>query len=126
MFVNPVLFQAARVIEPTNPLANVVISITDSISKLPVYKSEISVIGMNNTVFKEIESDQDGTTNMQLPTGNYNIEIRKDGYAVFKTPLNIENSNTVSKTYNLEPESVTYNSFFLIGMICEKLPKIPK
>lgn len=126
VFVNPVLFQAARVIEPTNPLANVVISINDSISKLPVYKSEISVIGTNNTVFKEIESDQDGTTNIQLPTGNYNIEIKKDGYAVFKAPLCIENSNTVSKAYNLEPESVTYNSFFLIGMICERLPKIPK
>lgn len=125
VFVNPVLFQPVTVIV-ASVLAILDINIKDVISKLPVYKSEISVMGINNTVFKEIESDNDGKIKIELPVGNYTIEIRKDGYGVLKTTLNVDNLNTISKDYFLDPKSVTYNSFFLLGMICEKLPKVPK
>jgi len=124
---NPGLFHPVVINPlPVISLATVVLAVKDSVSGAGIYKSEISIMGVNNKYFKEIESDQEGTTNVELPVGNYTINIQKDGYKILEEPLNIENLNTLSKNYSLIPESVTYDSFFLIGMICEKLPKIPK
>jgi len=127
ILVNPVLFQPAIVttITPAN-LTSIIVNINDSVTKQAIYKSEISIIGINNAFFKEIESNKEGSTEIKLPVGNYKVIIVKDGYRVFEQELKIENQNTVSKEYSLLPESVNYDSFFLIGMICEKLPKIPK
>ena len=124
LHINPILFQP--VIVTNTSLTQIILNVTDSVSKLPVYKSEISIIGTNNNVFKEIESDEKGTIEFQLPIGNYTIKIKKDGYKIYEGELKIENSNPVSKEFLLVPQSVTYDSFFLIGMICEKLPQIPK
>ena len=126
ILVNPVLFQPAIVttIIPANQ-TTIVVNIKDSITKQAVYKSEISIIGINNAFFKEIESNKEGSTEIKLPIGNYKLTIIKDGYRVFEEELKVENQNTISKEYSLLPESVNYDSFFLIGMVCEKLPKIP-
>lgn len=127
ILVNPVLFQPAIIanINLVN-LTSVIVNIKDFITKEAIYKSEISIIGINNSYFKEIESNKEGSTEIKLPVGNYKVTIIKDGYSVFEEELKIENQNTISKEYSLKPESVNYDSFFLIGMICEKLPKIPK
>jgi len=124
--VNPVLFQPVLVTAVPLKLATIVLSVKDSISKAAVYKSEISIIGVNNNFFREIESDQNGEISTELPIGNYTIKIQKDGYKIFESAIGISNGNTITKTYELLPESVTYDSFFLIGMICEILPKIPR
>lgn len=124
--LNPVLFQPVTIIQTDNKLVTIILNIKDAITKSVIYQSEISITGTNNTVFKEIESDRDGSTNLQLPIGNYTIEIRKNGYSLFRSSVKIENTNPLVKDFYLDPESVTYDSFFLIGMICEKLPKIPK
>ncbi len=126
ILVNPVLFQPAIVATINiGNLTTIVVNIKDSVTKQAIYKSEISIIGINNAFFKEIESNKEGSTELKLPIGNYKITIIKDGYRVFEEELKIENQNTISKEYSLKPESVNYDSFFLIGMICEKLPKIP-
>lgn len=125
VILNPVLFHPIKIIEINNNLANVIFTIKDKITKIGIYKTEISIMGTNNSVFKEVESDENGTINFQLPIGNYSVEIKKDGYSLLKTTLNIINTNTVNQEHILNPESVTYDTYFLIGMICEKLPKIP-
>ncbi|WP_143055631.1 hypothetical protein [Flavobacterium terrigena] len=123
---NPALFKPV-IITTINigNLTTIVVNIKDSITKQAIYKSEISIIGINNSFFKEIESNKEGSTEIKLPVGNYKVIIVKDGYSVFEEELKIENQNTISKEYSLNPESVNYDSFFLIGMVCEKLPKIP-
>lgn len=121
---NPVLFQPAVVFAINNNQTTIVVNIKDSMTKQDVYKSEISIIGTNNSYFKEIESDKEGTIDFKLPIGNYKIKIVKDGYSILEQELKIENKNTITKEYSLVPESVNYDSYFLIGMICEKLPKI--
>jgi hypothetical protein len=127
IIVNPSLFHAALVTNlDLSDLTSIIINLKDSITKTPIYKSDISIIGINNTFFKEIESDKEGLTEIKLPIGNYKVTIVKDGYRVLEGEIKVENKNTISKEYNLLPDSVNYDSFFLIGMICEKLPKIPK
>lgn len=125
VILNPLLFHPIKIIEINNNVANVIFTVKDKITKIGIYKTEISIMGTNNSVFKEVESDESGTINFQLPIGNYSVEIKKDGYSLLKTTLNIINTNTVNQEHILNPESVTYDTYFLIGMICEKLPKIP-
>ena len=124
--MNATLFQPALVLSADNNLTTIVINIKDSVTKQAVYKSEISIMGINNSCFKEIESDKEGAIDFKLPIGNYKIKIVKDGYSILEQELKVENKNTISKEYSLSPESVNYDSYFLIGMVCEKLPKIPK
>lgn len=124
--LNPILFQPAIVLAINNNLTTIVVNIKDAVTKEAVYKSEISIIGTNNSYFKEIESDKEGTIDFKLPIGNYKIKIVKNGYSILEQELKVENKNTITKEYSLSPESVNYDSYFLIGMICEKLPKIPK
>lgn len=124
--MNATLFQPALVLTVDNNLTTIVVNIKDSVTKQAVYKSEISIIGINNNFFKEIESDKEGAIDFKLPIGNYTIKIVKDGYSILQQELKVENKNTISKEYSLSPESVNYDSYFLIGMVCEKLPKIPK
>lgn len=123
-FFSPALFQPVKVIAPVAKLTRVFIRLTDALSASPVYKSEISIVGTNNSLFKEIESDQEGKAETYVPVGQYALTIRKDGYTVFKCNLTVNNSNTLTLEYKLNPESVTYDTYYLIGMICEKLPKI--
>ena len=124
--ISPLLFQFAKIINDSENLADVVIEVKDEISDKPIYKSAISIIGNNNNIFKEIETNDKGVIAFKLPLGSYTIKIRKDGYSENSEKIEITNINEVSKKYLLKTESITYNSFFLIGMICQKLPKIPK
>jgi hypothetical protein len=124
--LNPILFQPIKIIEIKNNIATIQINVKDKITKIGIYKTEISIMGINNSIFKEVETDQDGIIHFELPVGNYSVVIKKDGYSLLKTPLNILNTNTVNQEYILNPESIAYDTYFLVGMICEKLPKIPK
>jgi hypothetical protein len=126
ILLNPILFQPVEIIPIAQTLATVFINTKDSISKSPVYKSQISIRGINNNYFGDIETDEKGTISTMLPIGNYAVEIKKNGYAIFADEIHIENTNTMTKNFELQPKTVSYETFFLIGMICEKLPKIPK
>jgi hypothetical protein len=104
----------------------VVLAAGDSISKAPLYKCSISVLGTNNSLFREVETDKDGRISFSLPVGTFRVELRKDGYARMAVDLNIENSTPVNRAYALVRESVSYSSYFLLGVVCERLPKIPR
>lgn len=125
LVIQPVLFNPIKILPHLNNLTLVNFSVKDKLSQEMIYKAEISITGINNAVFKEIETDQDGKISTQLPIGNYNIEIQKNGYGLLKNTLQIVDKNILTKDYILQPESVSYNSYFLVGMICERLPKIP-
>lgn len=118
------LFNQIKDIPVNINLTKVIFNIIDKESNTGVYKSEISLIGTNNNYFKEIESDQEGKISCDLPLGNYKIKIFKNGYDIYEEELKIINKNTIDKSIKLNPNSVYYDSYFLIGMICEKLPKI--
>lgn len=125
LVVQPLLFNTIDLFPVKNPLTKVNITTKDKFSQDTIYKSEVSITGTNITVFKEIETDQNGIISCDLPIGNYNVQIRKDGYGILNDHFQITDKNPVSKEYILIPESVQYNTYFLIGMICEKLPKLP-
>lgn len=119
------LIQPVRIIDlPTN-LTNVTIAVTDSLSTSPLYKCSVSVVGTNNSFFREVETGKDGRITCSLPTGAYRVEIRKDGYSVASGDLNIDNNTPVSRQFALVRQTVSYSSYFLLGVVCERLPKIP-
>jgi len=124
--VHPELFQPIIIPDLPVKLTSVVLSAGDSISKAPLYKCSISVMGTNNSLFREVETDKDGRISFSLPVGTFRVELRKDGYARMTVDLNIENSSPVNKAYALVRESVSYSSYFLLGVVCERLPKIPR
>jgi hypothetical protein len=124
--VNPELFQSITIPDLPVNLTSVVLAAGDSISKAPLYKCSISVLGTNNSLFREVETDKDGRISFSLPVGTFRVELRKDGYARMAVDLNIENSTPVNRAYALVRESVSYSSYFLLGVVCERLPKIPR
>ncbi len=92
----------------------------------PIYKANVSIRG-NNNVFIEVETNKEGMAICNLSKGNYNIEIQINGYQQHNASISINKESTISVSYNLTPEKeINFNSYFLVGMICEKLPKIPK
>ncbi|KIA88347.1 hypothetical protein [Kaistella jeonii] len=110
-------------------LSNVTFRIIDNKNNEPVYKCNISIIGTNsnnesNRIFN-IESDQSGSISQNLPIGDYNISFRIDEYAVLEAKFNVPNTNPLTLEYKLQRKQIQFKSFFLIGMICEKMPKIP-
>lgn len=110
-------------------LANVTFRISDLKNNLPVYKCNISIIGTNsnnetNRIFN-IETDQNGTISQNLPVGDYKISLRIDEYSVLDAKLNVPNTNPFVMDYKLQRAQIQFKTFFLIGMICEKMPKIP-
>lgn len=108
---------------PAISSARVSIKVTDSISKTAIYKCSLSIKGTDNNRFYEIETNENGEVIADIPPGNYSIEMRLDGYANLLKNFNISNTNNTSLNYTLEREQVKYASFFLIGMICERIPK---
>ena len=72
----------------------------------------------------DIETNQEGIANCLLPMGLFTVECRLDGFKFYKDTITVENTNNMSIEYVLEPDEVYFNSYFLIGMVCEKLPKI--
>lgn len=105
--------------------ANVQFKVFDKINNDPIYKCAISIKGTNNNRIYEIETNEIGIINQIIPTGEYNIELRIDDYAVLNQNFSITNGNPLTLEYKLQREEVKFKSFFLIGMICERMPKIP-
>ncbi|WP_027377473.1 hypothetical protein [Kaistella palustris] len=110
-------------------VANVTFRISDSKNSEPVYKCSISLIGTNsnnemNRIYN-IESDRNGTVSQNLPVGEYKISLRADEYAVVDGTLSVPNTNPIIREYKLQRGEIKFKSFFLIGMVCEKMPRIP-
>lgn len=106
--------------------ANVQFRVFDKINNDPVYKCAISIKGTNNNRIYEIETNEIGVISQVIPIGEYSVELRIDDYAVLNQNFSISNTNPLTLDYKLQREEVKFKSFFLIGMICEKMPKIPK
>ncbi|WP_261512927.1 hypothetical protein [Chryseobacterium paludis] len=105
--------------------ANVQFRVFDKINNDPIYKCSISIKGTNNSRIYEIETNEIGMINQIIPIGEYSIELRIDDYAVINQNFSVVNDNPLNLEYRLQREEVKFKSFFLIGMICERMPKIP-
>lgn len=109
--------------------ANITFRITDNKNDMPVYRCSLSIIGINgnneqNRIFN-IESDHSGIISQNLPVGEYRLSLRADEYAPFEVQINVPNTNPQTLDYKLLRQEIKFKSFFLIGMVCEKMPKIP-
>jgi len=109
--------------------AAVTFRITDNKNNAPVYKCSISIIGTNsnnetNRVFN-IETDHSGAITQNIPVGEYKLSLKADEYSVLDTRFSIADTNPQILEYKLQRQEIKFKSFFLIGMICEKMPKIP-
>jgi hypothetical protein len=99
--------------------------ISDKVNNEPIYKCAISIKGTNNNRIFEIESNEAGMINQLISLGEYSIELRIDDYAVLNQNFSVTSSMPLSLEYKLQREEVKFKSFFLIGMICERMPQIP-
>jgi hypothetical protein len=108
---------------PTDALVQ--FRISDKVNNEPIYKCAISIKGTNNNRIFEIESNEAGMINQLIPLGEYSIELRIDDYAVLNQNFSVTSSMPLSLEYKLQREEVKFKSFFLIGMICERMPQIP-
>lgn len=123
ILVNPGLIKPIDVPKPQ--LAKIYINLMDSISKTPIYKCSISLKGIDKNWVMEVETNENGLATVDIPQGNYTLETTIDGYERIHKEVNIPNTNPVTVSYNLEREQVKFTSYFLIGMICERIPKTP-
>lgn len=105
--------------------ANIQFKVLDKMNNEPIYKCALSIKGTNNNRIFEIESNEIGIINQFIPIGDYSIELRIDDYAVLQQNFSVTNANPLTLEYKLQREEVKFKSFFLIGMICERMPKIP-
>ncbi len=111
---------------PPPPIDAVVqFRISDKVNNEPIYKCAISIKGTNNNRIFEIESNEAGIISQLIPIGEYSIELRIDDYAVLNQNFSVSSSTPLNLEYKLQREEVKFKSFFLIGMICERMPKIP-
>ncbi len=122
----PGIFVPIKTPVPTPPTGALVqFKVLDKINNEPIYKCAISIKGTNNNRIYEIESNEIGIVNQMIPTGEYSIELRIDDYAVLQNKFSITNTTPLTLEYKLQREEVKFKSFFLIGMICERMPKVP-
>ncbi|WP_157885937.1 hypothetical protein [Chryseobacterium glaciei] len=122
----PGIFVPIRVpiqVQPTS--AMVQFRVFDKINNDPIYKCAISIKGTNNNRIFEIETNEIGMINQMIPIGEYSIELRVDDYAVLQQNFSVVNVNPLNLDYKLQREEVKFKSYFLIGMICERMPKVP-
>lgn len=113
-------------VPPPPPLgAMVQFNILDKINNEPIYKCAISIKGTNNNRIFEIESNEAGIISQLIPPGEYGIELRIDDYAVLNQNFSVNSALPLNLEYKLQREEVKFKSYFLIGMICERMPKIP-
>ncbi|MGK6341904.1 hypothetical protein ACMGDK_06665 [Chryseobacterium sp. DT-3] len=111
---------------PPPPAGSVVqFRVYDKINNEPIYKCAISIKGTNNNRIFEIESNEAGMINQLIPLGEYSIELRIDDYAVLNQNFSVASAMPLNLEYKLQREEVKFKSFFLIGMICERMPQIP-
>ncbi|MFV0541060.1 MAG: carboxypeptidase-like regulatory domain-containing protein [Aestuariibaculum sp.] len=101
--------------------SNIHIKISDKLTKDGIYKAELSFKSVNNNFFKEIETDEKGTFSFSLPKGTYNVSIRKNGYKELEFNQAIQENKNINITKILEPQEVMFDSYFLMGIIADKV-----
>lgn len=106
--------------------ARVSFNINDSHSRKGIYKCALSVRGTDHNRVYEVETDQNGQITISLPPGSYEVEARADGYKVLKHLFQIGNTLPVTHTWQMDREEIRFKSFFLVGMVCERIPKTPQ
>ncbi len=106
--------------------SRVFFNINDSNSRKGIYKCSLSVKGTDNNRIYEVETDQNGQISVAIPIGGYDLEMRADGYKVLNKSFKLENTSPVTLTFSLDREEVKFKSFFLVGMVCERIPKTPQ
>lgn len=99
-------------------------NITDSNSKKGIYKCALSIKGKDNNRVIEIETDENGQISASIPVGSYDLEARIDGYGILNRSFVVQNTNPLSLAYTMDRKEIKYKSFFLVGMVCELIPKI--
>ena len=125
LIIHPGLFSPVPIPLPPKT-ANVTFYFTDKVNLQPLYKCSISIRGTDNSWFFEKETDEIGQLTTSIPPGSYSIEYRLDGYQNNTVKIKIDNTNPAVFRYQLEREEIKFTSYFLIGMVCEKLPAIPQ
>lgn len=106
--------------------SRVFFNINDSNSRKGIYKCSLSIKGTDNNRVFEVETDHNGQISVSIPVGSYELEARADGYKVLSQSFKLENTNPVTRTFSMDREEVKFKSFFLVGMVCERIPKIPQ
>ena len=106
--------------------ARVSLNINDSHSRKGNYKCALSVRGTDHNRVYGVETDQNGQITISLPPGSYEVEARADGYKVLKHLFQIGNALPVIHTWQMDREEIRFKSFFLVGMVCERIPKTPQ
>ncbi len=102
--------------------SNLHFSIKDKLTPgVGIYKAEISITDKNSNYFKEIETDNDGTADMSIGKGTYDITIRKNGYREITFTQSVADNSNLAVEKSLEPQVITYDSFFMVGAICEPI-----
>ncbi|MFD2908153.1 hypothetical protein ACFSX9_05330 [Flavobacterium ardleyense] len=113
------------VIIPSNTKIN--IKLINKIAKeIPIYQCSVSILGIGTNFSLDIETNQESLATCKLPLGSYKIEFRINGYKPLTTTIKVENTNNMTLEYTLEPDEVTFESYFLIGMVCERMSKNPQ
>ena len=107
-------------------LSKVSFEVTDKANRTGVYKADIAIRGVNVNYSSSVETDADGLIASELPAGKYEIEIRKDGYEMDKSEMDVLQNTPLKVSKDLRVKNVSYKDFFLIGAICEMMPKIPR
>ncbi len=105
-------------------VARIFFNITDSNSRKGIYKCALSIKGKDNNRVIEIETDENGQISASVPVGNYDLEARIDGYQILNKSFAVQNTNPLTLSYAMNREEIKFKSFFLIGMVCERIPKI--
>ncbi|MCE5206177.1 MAG: hypothetical protein LLF80_08765 [Porphyromonadaceae bacterium] len=106
--------------------SRVFFNIHDSNSGKGIYKCSLSVKGTDNSRVYEVETDQNGQISVTIPVGSFEMEMRADGYKALIKNFRLENANPVTLTFSMDREEVKFKSYFLVGMVCERIPKMPQ
>ena len=111
---------------PVISVTSVIFNITDSNSKKGIYKCSLSIRGADNNRIFEIETNENGQITASVPVGSYTVEARSDGYDIFNSNFSVVNTNPLTLSYSLNRKEIKFKSYFLIGMVCERIPKVPR
>jgi len=106
--------------------SRVFFNIHDSNSRKGIYKCSLSVKGIDNNRVYEVETDQNGQISVAIPVGSYELEMRADGYKALNKDFKLENANPITLAFSMDREEVKFTSYFLVGMVCERIPKTPQ
>ena len=104
--------------------SKVFFNINDCNSKKGIYKCALSIKGTDNNRVFEVETNELGQVAVLIPPGSYGVEARIDGYEVLKKDFVVQDASPLTLTYEMKREEIKFKSYFLVGMVCECIPKI--